>query len=444
MTPKITLRTWIMICAVLMLAFVYQQNFMHNFMKVGKKPVAGRWQAEVFETYQSDTAMHVPIMLQQVKNDGAKRLLYPMPCYAPGTETNYYPSCYGLQGKVAGLLWLASRSDLDVHVKRMQTGLTFLTGLILSLFLIKISREFGWITGGIFFLLSLSSVWMVFAARNLYHVFATCLMPFAYTWLRFECYADRRRSPAPLFVITGLLVFIRALCSYEYITNVILGATIGPVYFLILRKAGLRAIARWGIGLCLAGAAGFGAALALHLLQSAWSFGSFADGVAALRDVAFARSFGDDGGVRSAISNVPLLAIIDAYLLQNAYSIPLAGSRTSILLMIGTACAITTFLTIAAVAWFMEYYPKVGNSEKYQRLFALTLTTFWAMCCTFTWPLLMKGHMYHHIHMAPKLFYIPFLLTYGVLIGSIIETAMRAFWPFRPLENSCAKKAKKK
>lgn len=421
-----TSNRWIRVCVIVGLAFVYQQNFLHNFMRVGKEYIAGKWQAEVFETYQGDTAMHVPIMVRQVRQGGLGRLLRPMPNYGDGYELTYYPSCFGLQAKVVGLFGVLVRSGDAEYIAFAQACVALLMGFVMAAVFEMTRREFGGVASVVFLLLSLSSDWLVFVGRHLYHVFFTCLLPFMYAWVRFPMYADGKRSTWPFLFFIGMFVALRAMCSYEYITNVILGATVGPYYYLILNRVRGYGLLKWGGGIVLAGVIGVLVAMGLHAMQNCYAFGSWAQGWEAVSKIAVARSYGSDGGIKSAIDNVPLLRIIDAYLFQNALSVPFLGYRQTVFLTIGAACAVVTALMLSAVAWHRSGKTCPGEaSDLRSRLFALTTATFWGMCCTFTWPFLMKGHMFHHIHMAPKLFYIPFLLTYYILLGYLVQLFCR-------------------
>lgn len=412
--------------SVLAVAFIYQQNFIHNFVKVGKPYIPGRWQPEVFETYQSDTAAHASAMVQQVRQQGPRRLLMPMPNYRLDQQNTYYPTCLGLQAKVVGLFWMVTRSDVDDCIASAQAWLCFFTGLALAMLCLKVVKEFGWVTGGVFLMLTMSSDWLVFVGRHLGHVFVTCLAPFVLAWWGFRKDGPKEAVSSRLLIMIGCLVSVRAMCSYEYITNVILAATVPPFYYLLLNQAHPKAYVAAIGKICLAGAAGVLVAMVLHLLQSTWAFGSLEQGAKILQDIAFARSYGTNDVERSAMAGVPLLRIIDAYLFQNALSIPFVGYRQTVFLTIGAACAVTMGLSLAAFTWCSSVgdneYGKAGNDHR--RGFALAVTTLWAMCCTFTWPLLMKGHMFHHLHMAPKLFYVPFLLTYYILIGFLIQQAI--------------------
>ena len=147
------------------------------------------------------------------------------------TDSIIYTSQPGLAGFAPALLRRFVPIPLDSLMQGYAIATAAMLALAFTLFAFLAGREFGWpVTIVVLGLTSISHP-MIAVGRNAAWLFHLCLWPFVAAWmLSLRLFQERIRMWLFLLVI-GLLVFIKATAGYEFITNVILGATTGPLYF---------------------------------------------------------------------------------------------------------------------------------------------------------------------------------------------------------------------
>src|SRR5207245_2222813 len=94
----------------------------------------------------------------------------------------------------------------------------------LALLLRALRDEFGpWVALGTAVLLALSD-WIVFFGRNLYWAAPLLLLPAAFSWRAYPRLPPAGPRRLRYFGMLGVLVLLKSLCGYEYLSNVILSA----------------------------------------------------------------------------------------------------------------------------------------------------------------------------------------------------------------------------
>ena len=178
-----------------------------------------------------------------------------------------YTSQFGLHGIVMALV----SPDATLYgAMRLMTAL--LVAAVLATAVVACWRASGGRAATVLaVLLSLSTILNAFG-RSTYWQPWTLLLPTLATLLLWPRMGEGRRRWVRGGLLIAGLVFLKALCGYEYITTVILGAAAG-VAFHEFRGRVDRALALRLFAACLAGVAGFLAAIGVHVTQLTLLYG---------------------------------------------------------------------------------------------------------------------------------------------------------------------------
>jgi len=204
-----------------------------------------------------------------------------------------YTSQVGLQGFVISLLPKLTGLPARVANGLFRGLFSLLLALLLAGYGYVVGRQFGWITAALVAFYIVASYWIVSFGKNLYWAIFLHFAPLLVSWLVYPQVARGKLKERYFYGLMALLVFLKALNGYEFITNVILGATVPVVYYEALAqpefRLAFRRTARIVAWTTLAGIGGFLAAVALHSLQLLWFFGN----IAPLLDRLSVRTFGE-------------------------------------------------------------------------------------------------------------------------------------------------------
>ncbi|MBN9517630.1 hypothetical protein J0H58_03780 [bacterium] len=185
---------------------------------------------------------------------------------AAGVERPYR-SQYGLQGEVLSVACRATGADpfrFAVAAAGVGAGL-FALGL--ALVFASLGPRVGWPAAHVGVVLTAAvPVYLPFAP-SLYWVPVALLAPFLAAWFLIPWAGRRLGRWAVVGVLVGVLVGMKCLCGYEYVTTVILAPVAALAYHATVRRAGLWRAAVAAAGLWAAGVAGFAGAVAVHAAQ---------------------------------------------------------------------------------------------------------------------------------------------------------------------------------
>lgn len=111
-------------------------------------------------------------------------------------------------------------------------------------------------------------------------------LPFTFMWLVYPSLTSMSKRLSGLAGV-AILVFLKCLTGYEFVTNVAIGAAVPVVYFELknnatIDRATLLSVIGRVVAVGAASVAGFAGAATLHVLKAAEFFGSFHDGLQAL------------------------------------------------------------------------------------------------------------------------------------------------------------------
>lgn len=204
-----------------------------------------------------------------------------------------YFSQFGLQGN---LIYAVS---ILLPTIPPPTILSFARIIISIIYLIVLWLAIDKILGNLSFLLKLLALtllmsfqWVVIYGASLYWIPFTFFIPFTYTWIAYPRIQSTKQHIAFL-IMTGFWIMFKSLSGYEFLTNIILAASVPILYFGLLDNLPLRKIVTQIFLLGIAGMAGFFVALSIHIAQLANHFNSLEIGISVLLERANVRTFGD-------------------------------------------------------------------------------------------------------------------------------------------------------
>ncbi|HBA84319.1 MAG TPA: hypothetical protein DCZ95_09525 [Verrucomicrobia bacterium] len=347
------------------------------------------------------------------------------------TNGKVYTSHCGMNGILPGILIRLTGKSMAEFVPFYYRFTSFMLALGLTLFALVLIREFGWAAGIVFLLLVPCADWIVFAGRNISYLFYFYVFPFFAAWLLYPRVQSGRMKMWAFLSIIGALVFLKATAGYEFITNVILGATVAPLYYGVSQKRSWQEISKSMAKVVAVGVFAFLMAATVNLLQNAAYYGSLSKGFQAIAQKAAARtmggkdsSFEGSGGNDSAPADLPVSRILHGYMTFPGASLPLGDRQPRIYLTLFTFFSSVWVLGLMALV-DGRVFPVFGKLRAPLVGFALALV--WSLVCTFTWPLVAKGFMYHHMHIAAMAFYVTYMIMalagFGILVSLVLRQA---------------------
>ena len=368
-----------------------------------------------------------------------------------------YTSQVGLQGLILNATQKILRADADNFIGFSRIFFSLFSALVLGLILLTVWNEFGWITSLISLFLIISSFWVVAFAKNLYWAEFTMLLPLAAGWYVYPKLIKRRKPFANYLLITTILVLVKSLNGYEYITNIILGASIGPLYYELANKVRTKILAQKILLIIFSGIAGFLIAYLIHYLQLFLFTHDFQKSFDLLTERAVIRTLGNNPYITGCdFSNyfivilkylnaqslfrthIPLVWMLGAYAIGIVPLIPFCFNKiiSAATIILSIVLIISSFgidlflgrpgfgitqlvLALGGVALLFYGVVSIFNIriEKSDKLIRLAISTTWALISTFSWVILAKNHMTCHIHINPIVFYLPFGITLFIFLG---------------------------
>jgi hypothetical protein len=312
---------------------------------------------------------------------------------------------------------LFSPGDALLGFYRWTTALLLATVFVLAAR--ALAKRVSLVAGLALLMLLALSPWMTAFGPSIYWQPWTLLLPTLLPLLLWPRLRLRGWWP-PLLMIAGA-VMLKALCGYEFITTVILGATAGACYHEYRGRFDLRLL-KAAASTVAVGIAGFAAAMAVHAVQLWLVTGS----LSALGIRARQRTFGPDefgalvADVRPRLGslgwlfdlNEPLalwLYFMRGYLFEAGVSTPTVGGLPATRVWIGMFCLF--YLVTALWLWRRRREGVVRVEER------LAVATGIGLVGALSWLVLAYGHAINHAHLDAIVFYIPFLpFCYSLLV----------------------------
>ncbi|MFH0907422.1 MAG: hypothetical protein V1929_01490 [bacterium] len=393
-------------------------EFMYNPFRLG---IPGQ-----FEAFESNDNQLIVTSMQQFATLGLSEssgLLHK-------PDKTIYTSRSGFAALLPyGLLRLSGLPPYRFMV-RYYYATAMLLAVGLMLFVFSVARHFGRLPALVLFALLALSNWIVFVASNIGYLYHLYFWPFLAAWLLYpRCLAGVLKERR-LLLLVALLAFLKSLAGYEYITNVLLAPTVAPVYFGLLHKESCRRIIGRVVRMVAVGLIAFALALFVNVAQAACYFKSAEKGARAIVGKAMARTWGPDStlddleqyGNDASPPGFPLEVQVDYLLSQPAIGWPTEIYQERMY---------RTFFAFFLLALPLGMLPLLDGrrfplvQEHQRKLTAMAVTLFWSAACTMSWPLLAKGYMYHHQHVAPICLSVTYMLIVYVAIGMALSLGAR-------------------
>ena len=350
------------------------------------------------ETFQIDSEM---LVLRKIEASDGGRIWKDAGLLVEdeGDGPKPYVSLFGLQGQLLSLAHAHSsrpvRAWIDGDVRPVFAMLT--VGIVLLLLTVFSRNLTPPLLALLAFLLAFSD-WIVFVARSILYLPFLMLLPLVLGWMLPR--ARRASSGVVILILIFVTCLLRALCGYDAMSNVVLGATVGVVYDGLLRGAAPGKIAWKVLRVAACGAAGLATAIVLHVGQLTIVSGSVPGALHLLAGRAAART---------AVPSFTLfLKTTLAYASVSMVQVPLG----------------TYVLHIPLGFWLLVQLALLVAAARDRRAVASTpanaaaISAFWALLCSLSWAVLFPEHMTAHIHLDPLYFYLPWMpvLFYAVVL----------------------------
>jgi len=322
-----------------------------------------------------------------------------------------YTSQYALHYKLYALGAFLLKDNLGAYFQAMR----FLTALALAItlgaFIQGVKNEFGvfacWLTLGC---IMFSGPVLKFS-MNLYWVLYIHLLPFVFAWLLYERMRDKKRLVA-FYIITGVMVALKSLCGYEYLTSVVLAPIVCILYYEMKARVSLRIIIKRSVCAFLSMIAGFVVAFAMHFHQALRQMGSFANVADRFRDRAAMRTVG--GEKRYIITDIRVFF----YYFKEEILVFFPANQLLILLLL--------FVCFVLFCLCVKYDRRTdcpGGTAAVRPL-AAVLTLVFAFGASLSWNIIAWGHMRYHLKLNCITFFMPFNLLAFAFCGYFLHTVI--------------------
>lgn len=298
------------------------------------------------------------------------------------------------------------------------------SSLVIAAFFAWAAVRFGVLSGWVLAGMMALSDWPLLFSGHVYWVMFLLWLPFVVPWLLLQKWGLNRRSLSWLCVIHLVLVYVRCLCGYEYLTCLVLAPLPAIVFFASdsgQLKFTLRSIMLVAI-VASFGVTGFVGAFATHMakgvlvdqMQLSEIFGK-------VRDKAMLRtkfSTDDDGKTADEVlkKNNAIYRKLDASGMgspetANVFMVFFALLKyltSNFISLFGIGLPFVAFFMVTVVTVFMlQFVPRLfaGAAE----LLALCHTCIAGAVVTFSWWIAASNHMVNHIHLNSITLYLAFV-----------------------------------
>lgn len=194
-----------------------------------------------------------------------------------------YRSQFGLQGLLGSLVQWVLRTPAPVTISLLETLMALGTAGVLVALLHVLQKRHGLLVSGVAAVPFLFNPTLVLAGRNLYWILPFIMLPLVATWMLYESRGIQKSTLRLAFPLVAVLVMVKCLCGYEYITCLCLGPAVALT--AVWAAGGFRdfpAFFKHCAILFAAACLGFAVAIVLHFVFVWWAVGSLPDAVASI------------------------------------------------------------------------------------------------------------------------------------------------------------------
>ncbi len=361
-----------------------------------------------------------------------------------------YSSQYGLQGKVytLGYRVVAKVANIEVgtYVAAAQLFTALASAACFGLLTLWVRARHGLGAGIVLAVLLAVSPMLVGFGRNLYWVLPFMVLPFIYTLYAYDRSARLSRQ---LLFWAGLavLLYLRYLCGYEYITTITIMVAAAVLYHLYMLKSTKRVYAKQVAIVFSVSIVSFVAAVGTHIYSLASYAGSTGQAVAVIKQRALERTTRSGEYLAYPVSglksNLPdHYAIANSYIdfeshirkpsqswsslasLMNYVFMPLIGVPVALSQPFATySQSLAVFVITLSLLYIGRR--KWVTAERARAVNGLFLGAAVGFLGYLSWLVLARSHSLVHGHINGILLYLPFAFFAYTLIGAYLSSRVR-------------------
>jgi hypothetical protein len=375
-------------------------------------------------TFQADS----DALIQTTMLDANRGLFDPIEL----TTGGYYNSQFGLHGMV-----MAAASPGLFMYSAMHLLTAMLTAAVLATAVIACWRAWGGRAAVVLLVLLTVARWFNAFGSSTYWQLWTLLLPLLVPLLVWPRLGSGRRKWLRGGALIAGLIFLKALCGYEYMSTLVIGAA-ASVAFHEFRGRVDRTLLVKLVGTMAAGVAGFVVALGVHVTQLLILYGD----VSVLDERINERTFSPStiavmlGWARNQHDPVRDWMVRDdsvvglwgfqmvGYLRDPAIALP--GSGATGIGPLPYGIPIWIFVVVFAVLAWQAWRGRTGDAQIQRRL---ALAGGMGLVGAMSWLVLAYGHMIHHPHLNAIAFHLPFLPFVFAMIAMRAQQFWLRVWP---------------
>ncbi len=354
-----------------------------------------------------------------------------------------YSSQFGLQGRSYTLLYkvLSKISDVSpksfILIAQLMTALA--SSVTLSLLVLWVKLRIGRPESIIVSLLLALSPMLVSFARNLYWALPLMFLPLIFT-LFFYRYKTKKKYQVTYSITLGVLLFLRFLNGYEYVTSITIMIAAAVGYFLYMENKQLNDYIKEFAKVFAVTLVAFSSALGVHIAALQGSTGSISKSVGIIKSRAVERSTASASYLIFPYGNLKHMAP-DVYELGDYYvdlddksrsSSELWSNSVAILnyallpvfrLPVGLTQPFSTLIysvTMFAIVLSIICLKRgsLFAKKRIRQIEALYVSCAIGFIGFLSWLVLARSHSLVHAHINGILLYLPFAI-FGYMILSI-------------------------
>jgi hypothetical protein len=325
-----------------------------------------------------------------------------------------YWSQFGLQGVCLSAAMTATGVEPITFAFLAAKVFALLSAAVLALFFASVTHHFGTLAGSAGVGLTALSPVLIEFGPSLYWATFLLFAPFVAAWLLAPWAGRSSRGQCALLAILFVLVLLKALCGYEFVTTVILSPLAAQAFHRHLDGRWSWRFLGTSAAVCLAGLAGFGTALVLHVTQLSHvptvRDTTGAGGLQYVVNHAYVRVARDPNEELFRLSNqgrawgltepvTPLRCFAHYFRLPAAavpQSLPLRprGAKLAFVVLFAAAAAAAALL---------------GGGRRSPAVRALAVSLVVGFAASVSWQVLAVNHMCVHYNLNRIVFHLPFL-----------------------------------
>ena len=379
--------------------------------------------------------------------DAASKFWFQYDAYQKGLDFasfEGYHSHPGGQAFVFSVICKITGWHGEVALERFRWMVSFFTALAFALFLYWVLLNWGPATTVGVFVLIIFSQWITVHGRNLFWVLSAFYVPFltALFWLHrcekkgadcksvqtekgTDCKSMRTGKVLITFLLMSVSFFIKFLFTgFEYVTTAMVMAVVPWVFYAIDRQWDVKKTVRSAMAACCGVLAAVVAGVLWLSAQHAVLKGSFKDGLEYILWSFGKRAHGlpqyDYGAYFEQKIQSGQWEVIAKYSVNHAFHVRhwFNSPVWQYVSVINFAFCILFFIVMSYVSLALKTIRK--DTAFHRRQKALVWTLWASLLAPLSWFVIFKGHAADHLHMAPIVWYMPFMLFGFVLTCSTL------------------------